>query len=58
MAQKKVAHETLFVIGSNAPKIRNHNSSFKKRPLVYAHELERIDPMKDLEVEWAQRMPQ
>ena len=56
MAQKTVAHETL-VIGSQAPKRRKHNSSFKRSSPVYAHEFERIDPMKDLEEEWAQRMP-
>ena len=56
MAQKTVAHETL-VIGSQAPKRRKHNSSFKRKRPVYAHEFERIDPMKDLEEEWAQRMP-
>jgi hypothetical protein len=47
----------VFVIGSKAPKRRKYNSSFKRKPPVYSHEIERIDPMKDLEAEWAQRMP-
>jgi len=58
MAQKEVAHETIFVIGSNAPKIRKHNSSFKIKRPVYAHEFERIDPMMDLYEQWAKSMPE
>ena len=46
-----------FVIGSKSPKIREHNRSFKRKRPVYAHELAKIDPMKDLEAEWAKRMP-
>jgi hypothetical protein len=48
----------VFVIGSKAPKIRTHNSSFNRKSPVYSHEQEKIDLMKDLEAEWALRMPE
>jgi|GEM_PF-2743321 hypothetical protein len=54
----QVATGQPFVIGSMAPKRRNHNSSFNREPPVYSHELERTDPMMDLYEQWSKRMPE
>jgi hypothetical protein len=47
-----------FVVGSKSPKRRKYNSPFNRKTPVYAHELERTDPMMDLYEQWAQRMPE
>ena len=47
-----------FRVGQNAPKRRKWNSSFKKNPPLYLHDvLRQQDSVQDLASQWAQRMP-
>lgn len=48
-----------FRVGQNASKIRKWNSSFKKDPPLYLHNVLRTqDHMKDLESQWERQMPE